>query len=259
MASNDLLIKAASGLEKFMLGAQTQSIKDSTVAQVSAAIYYQSQVMANFVSNPKVHSKFSSIVFNQIKNDFGAYIDAQARIKPRSLHHVYEWKKAGSSSARLFKLKKISQIGFSVQFDYEFTMSKSSVPSSNSKKRYVFANKASVMEAGMPIKIAPRSAERLVFEHNGYTVFMPKGASVTVRRPGGSGVKNSFYLYYSRFFGGNLVNESIRKSGFHKIFGGAIAKSLNLPSDIKRVKYSFSPNTVRAQSISAIESAIGAI
>ena len=72
-------------------------------------------------------------------------------------------------------------------------------------------------------------------------------------------IKNSFYLYYSRFFGGNLVNESIRKSGFHKIFGGAIAKSLNLPSDIKRVKYSFSPNTVRAQSISAIESAIGAI
>ena len=70
------------------------------------------------------------------------------------------------------------------------------------------------MERGEAIQIAPRSAERLVFEIDGMTVFMPKGASVTVKRPGGVSVKNSFDLLYSRYFSGQLINETIKKSGF---------------------------------------------
>ncbi len=35
--------------------------------------------------------------------DFGNYIDALARSKPKSLHHVYEWQRAGNKTARLFK------------------------------------------------------------------------------------------------------------------------------------------------------------
>ena len=37
-----------------------------------------------------------------------------------------------------------------------------------------------------PLVIRPKNAERLVFEIDGETVFMPKGKSVTVRRPGAS-------------------------------------------------------------------------
>ena len=55
------------------------------------------------------------------------------------------------------------------------------------------------------------SSERLVFEIDGETVFMPKGQSVTVKRPGGSAATNQFTLAHSRFFSGRLVNESIKK------------------------------------------------
>lgn len=256
MNSSTLVVQAASGLERLMAGTKGKTIKESMVAQVSASIYYQSNVMANLVSSKKIQDKFSSVIFKQIQEDFGQYIDSQARTKPKSFHHVYEWKKAGDPSSRLFKLDMISSDGFSFRFNYKFLDSKSAVPSQFKKRRHVFANKAAIMEAGNPLVISPRNSQRLVFESNGYTVFMPIGASVTVRRPGGGSVKNSFSLQYSRFFSGQLVNNSIKKSGFQKIFGAAAAKALRLPSDVRRVKYSFSPNQIRAQSIAAVESSV---
>jgi len=109
----------------------------------------------------------------------------------------------------------------------------------------------------MPVVIRPRSAERLVFEVNGYTVFMPKGAPVTVTKPGGTRVKDSFKMAYKQFFTGNLVNLSIKKSGFQRMFNSSISKALSIPIDIKRVKYSFSANTVRGQANFALTSAFG--
>jgi hypothetical protein len=86
---------------------------------------------------------------------------------------------------------------------------------------------------------------------------MPKGATVTVRRPGGAGVKNSFAMTYNRFFTTNLVNLSIQKSGFQKMFNSSITKALRLPAEIKRVKYSFNPNSLSMQADAALTSAFG--
>jgi hypothetical protein len=105
--------------------------------------------------------------------------------------------------------------------------------------------------------IRPKNAERLVFEYEGETVFMPKGKSVTVRRPGGSSATNQFSLAHSRFFSGRLVNESIKRSGFQKIFNSSMTKALRVPSDIKRVKYSFSANTIRSQADAALAASFG--
>jgi hypothetical protein len=113
------------------------------------------------------------------------------------------------------------------------------------------------MEKGEPLIISPRSSKRLVFSMDGVTVFMPEGASVTVRRPGGPSVKNSFGLHYSRFFSGELVNNSIKKSGFQKMFNSSISKALGVPSNIKRVQYSFSPNYIRSQADMALTQAFG--
>lgn len=260
MDSSALLLQAASGLERFMTGTKTTSLKDSTVAQISAAVFYQSNVMAKLVSDKDVQRKFTKVIFQQIEKDFGAYIDSQARSKPKQLHHVYEWKKVGNPSARLFNLKMIDEYQFSFRFTYEYKDSKSFVPNNISKRRHVFKNKAAIMEAGIPLTIAPRAAERLVFESSlGGITFMPKGASVTVRKPGGVAVKQSFETYYKIFFKGNLVNLSIKKSGFQKIFGAATAKAMGLPSGIKKVSYSFSPNTVRSQAELAVRSAMGMV
>ena len=70
-------------------------------------------------------------------------------------------------------------------------------------------------------------------------------------------VKNQFKLQYSRWFSGNLVNLSIRKSGFQQVFNSAITKSLKLPTPIKRIQYSFSPNSIQAMADSSLEVAFG--
>lgn len=231
--------------------------KSSLVAQISAAIYYKAHVMDKIMTSKPLQNKFKQMIFDQVNKDFSDYIDAQARVKPKQFHHVYEWKRIGEMSARLFKLKEINTNEFSLKLTYEFQPSKSFVPTGKGKHRHVFVNKASVMEAGMPVRIAPRAAERIVFETSGYVVYMPKGASVTVRRPGGASVKNSFKMTHMRFFTSNLVNVSIKKSGFQRMFNLAMTNALKLPSSIKRVSYSFSPNTVRSQADIKLTAAFG--
>jgi hypothetical protein len=252
-----MLIQAASGLERMMHSNQNGPLKDSTVAQISAYVYYEASVMSKLTSSKKFQDLFSKTMFDQINLDFGNYIDALARSKPKSLHHIYEWKKAGNKTSRLFKLNKTTQTGLSFGINYEFLPSKSMVPSSSRRRSHMFANKASVMEKGKPLIIRPKSAERLVFEIDGETVFMPKGASVTVRRPGGSAATNQFTLAHSRFFSGNLVNSSIKKSGFQRLFNSSITKALGVPQNIKRVQYSFSANSIRSQADAALALAFG--
>ena len=255
-----MLMQASSGLERLMAGNRDGVLKDSTVAQISAYLYYNANVIAKLTSNKQFQSMFSETIFNQIQKDFGEYIDAKARTSPRSLHHVYEWKKVGNKGARLFELSLMSQDGLSFRIGTSFKPSRSLVPlSGGTKRRHVFINKASVMEAGVPLKISPKNATRLVFESDGETVFMPKGASVVVKRPGGPGVKNQYFLAHSRFFTGQLVNQSIKNSGFQRIFNAGMAKALSLPSGIKKVQYKFSPNLVRSQADSALAAAFGGV
>ena len=252
-----MLIQASSGLERMMHANQNGPLKDSTVAQISAFVYYEAAVISKLTTNKAFQRAFTKIIFDQINTDFGAYIDSLARTRPKSLHHVYEWKKTGNKSARLFKLNKISDDGLSFRINYDLLPSRTMVPTSEGKRRHMFINKAEVMEQGNPLVIRPKNAERLVFEYNGETIFMPKGASVTVKRPGGSGARNQFSLAHSRFFSGRLVNESIKRSGFQKIFNSSMTKALMVPSDIKKVQYSFSANTIRSQADSALTLAFG--
>ena len=242
-----------------MAGSAPGVLRDSTVAQISAFLYYEASVLSKLTTNAEFKNLFKTTIFNQIEKDFGEYVDAQARSKPRSLHHVYEWGKVGVPSSRLFKLSKQDTEGLSFKVNYDFNISKSSVPSKNKKqkKKYIFANKALVMETGMPVVIRPRSAERLVFELDGETVFMPKGTSVTVKRPGGAQATNQFSLSYGRFFGGQLVNSSIKSSGLQRIFNSKMTKALDVPMNIKKVQYSFSPGKIRTQADASLQSAFG--
>lgn len=253
MESNALLIRAASGFEKLMSSTPVGAVlKDSTVAQVSAAIYYQSNVLANIMSSKKMSNIFSTLIFDQAEKDFGSYIDAQANIKRKQFHHVYEWDKAGNKAARLFKLNKINVQDMSFSISYDFLPSRSMVPAENSKRRHVFVNKASVMEEGVALKISPRHAERLVFSIDGNMVFLKPGQSVVVSKPGGVGVKDSFKTIYRLYFKGNLISESIKRSGFAGALMAELRKSLNLPAYIKRISYSFSPGMVARDARAAV-------
>lgn len=253
-----MLIQAASGLERLMAGTKGEVFKDSTVAQISAYVYYNAHVISKLTANKQFQSRFTKVIFEQIDKDFGEYIDSLARSRPKSLHHMYEWKRAGSKSARLFELKLASQEGLSFKINYSFKPSKSFVPSnSNSKRRHVFVDKARIIEKGIPLVVSPRYSERLVFESDGVTIFMPKGKSVKINRPGGRAATNQFSLAHGRFFSTQLVNNSIKRSGVQRMFSAGMAKALKLPTNIKRVQYSFSPNLIRSQADSSLASAFG--
>jgi len=253
-----LLVQAASGLEKLMVGSGDGVLKDSTVAQISAAIYYQANVLSQVTTNNGFEALFAKTLFNQINKDFGLYIDAQARMKPKALHHVYEWDDTGNSTKRLFRLSRKMSNGLSFQIGYKFILSKTAPVKTRNQKRYVFKNKASIMEQGIPVIITPRTpGGRLVFEYMGEPMFMPKGASVTVQRPGGRAATHQFKLHYAKFFTGDLVNLSIKKSGFQRLFNSSMTKALRVPSDIKKVKYSFSPNTIMTQADNALTESFG--
>jgi hypothetical protein len=256
------LLQAASGLERFMTTpTQAGALKDSTVAQVSAFLYYQANVAAKLTSSTAFQELFKKTIFNQVNQDFGRFIDSQARTKPKSLHHVYEWNKVGDSTARLFKLNRLGGLGLSFKIDYELMLSKTSVPSKNRSQRskYIFSQKAAIMEKGMPLIISPKSAERLVFEVDGNVVFMPKGKSVTVKSPGGTASTNRFNLAYSRYFSGPLVSNSIKASGFQSLFGAKFKQAMKVPSSIKKVQYTFSPGTIRSQAEDALIKQFGGV
>lgn len=260
MATEAMALQAASGLVNLMAGQPISgAIKDSTVAQISAAIFYKTNVLAKLTSNLAFQNTFSKTLFNQINKDFGEYVDAKARTSPKSFHHVYEWGKPGVKEARLFKLNKLAQDGLSFKLNYELLDSKSFVPSENSNHRHVFVKKAFIMEQGKSVVISPRKSERLVFDINGYTVFMPKGQSVTVNKPGGVATKNSFISSYKYFFTGQLVNMSIKKSGFQRLFNSAMTRALTVPVQIKTVKYKFSPNSVASEADAAILAAFAGV
>lgn len=259
MDSSTALVQAASGLQKLMAGSQPGVLKDSTVAQISALLYYQSTVVAKLTKNKAFINKFNKTMYDQIALDFGLYMDAKARTQPKQHHHLYEWKKVGNRNQRLFDLRQIKSEGLGFKIGYEFNQSKSLVPTKKGKHRHVFANKAMVMEEGNPVVIRPRNSERLVFDVNGYTVFMPKGKSVTVNKPGGAGTKNSFTVSYNYFFKSRLVSESIKKSKFQNVFSAAMTKSLKAPAQVKKVQYKFSPNTLSIQADQALTLAFGGV
>lgn len=262
MANDGMLMQAASGLEKLMVGSRTSGpVKDSSVAQISAFLYYQANVLSKLRTNEAFHNLFKTTIFNQINKDFGLFIDAKARSNPRSLHHVYEWNKVGNPSARLFMVYKTDTSGLSFNVRYKFLDSKSFVPTKNikSKNKYRFAKKAEVMESGMPVVVYPKSAQRLVFTIDGIAVFMPKGEPVRIKSPGGKAASHKFQLAYAQFFSGQLVNDAIKKSNFQQIFNSKMMNALSVPVSIKRVRYSFAPNAIRTEADTALTRAFGGV
>ena len=125
------------------------------------------------------------------------FIDANARVNPAMLQHVYEWEQAGSPNARLFDINyRSTKNGISV--GATFRQSSSVKPGS-----YVpFYDKARIMEQGIPVTIVPTRAKALRFETEDGTVFT-KGP-VTVTNPGGDyaagGLENAIDTFINQYF-----------------------------------------------------------
>jgi hypothetical protein len=123
----------------------------------------------------------------------GEYIDSKARMNPNELHHIYEWKRVGNKSARLFNIN-VNATKYSITFNGRFYQSKSS----SSESGQIFANKAEIMENGISVIVSPKNSNVLAFEDNGETVFTTN--SVRISHPGGTEVEGSFGRTMEEFF-----------------------------------------------------------
>lgn len=234
-----------------------------SISKIAASIYYQAASLEYLVNSARAQKAVTTKIYNRISKDFGNYVDMQARSYTSRLHHVYEWKRVGNPAARLWQLNFVPGSGYNMEINYSFRQSRTNVPNAHSLKKYVFKEKARIMEFRIPVTIRPRSAAgRLVFENqDGKTVVLPKGRSVRVTKPGGANAFQGFARTHERFFNSGMVNESIEASGVKESLTRAAKRAADVPSAISsRVVVSrISPNAVKALAASAAQSEAGRI
>lgn len=148
------------------------------------------------------------------------YIDANARINPETLHHIYEWHQTGSPKARLFDIDfTVSKIG--IVFTSKFKQSTSIKNGSN----VPFYDKASIMERGAAVTIKPKRSKVLAFEVDGVEVFTPN--QVTVNNPGGN-TEGQFTKAINEFFSIYFRQSFLTASGLKQYFNNPVVFKKNL-------------------------------
>lgn len=167
----------------------------------------------------------------QVIEALGHYIDVNAKMNPKALHHVYEWYQTGSPSARLYDIDFIvNKNGLSLFSN--FKQSRSVSTDSNAP----FVNKAKIMEEGTPVVIKPKKSSVLAFESGSQTVFTRK--PVTVRDPGGDEVQGSFEQVFDEFMLRYFKQSFIRASGLYDYISRptAFKKDIRSGSKVGRSK-----------------------
>ena len=136
------------------------------------------------------------------------FVDANAKMDPMSMHHVYEWGKVGMASKRLFEVTHtVSNLGLSIKSDFKQSTSikqGSLVP---------FYNKARIMEYGQPVVIKPRNASVLSFNVGGEQIFTKN--PVNVSNPGGDWVQGSYEKTFDNFMNYYFKQTFLRASGIY--------------------------------------------
>ncbi len=138
----------------------------------------------------------------------GQYIDVNAKGNPKALHHVYEWYRTGSPSARLFDIDHlVTNKGLSLfsNFRQSRTMS--------SDANAPFYDKAKIMEQGKIVIVKPKNNGVLAFESGGETVFTKK--PIVIRNPGGNEVTGSYEDVFDEFMLKYFRQSFIRASGLY--------------------------------------------
>ena len=154
--------------------------------------------------------EFLNTLGPKVAEQASQFIDANARVDYKSLHHIYEWSQTGNPSARLFDMKvTVRNLGLS--FTSGFSQSKSVKDGS----RVPFANKAMIMESGRSVTIEPRFADSLRFEVGGEVVYTKK--PVVVDNPGGE-TKGQFSNVFDMFFAQYFSQAFLRSSGLKYYF-----------------------------------------
>ena len=158
--------------------------------------------------------KLSKELHRQINRKMIPYINTLANADYGAFHHMYEWRKVGVTSARLFDISRgeANRGKTEVPLILTFRPSKTLVPLTEQQstkgktgkrvsKKHRFIAKAYVMEYGIPVKIKPKGDKKLAFEpgkNAGMLIFTRK--TIKVKSPGGKAVRNSMRWATQQFF-----------------------------------------------------------
>jgi len=150
--------------------------------------------------------QFAENLGKEAIEDLKEFIDANARVSPETLHHVYEWYQSGSPDARLFDLDyEASGGGLSINSTFRQSVSVrngSTTP---------FYNKAEMMENGIPVIIKPVRAQALVFQDDDGSTVFTKGP-VKITEPGGDAVQGSYEKVFDMFFSNYFTQSFLQHS-----------------------------------------------
>lgn len=183
-----------------------------------------------FIDGTKLgQSKFMTNLAKGTIEALKKYIDVNAKMSPGALHHIYEWDRTGSPSARLYAIDYIiNDLGIS--FNSTFTQSRSR----RSGSSVPFYDKARIMENGIPVVIRPRSKSVLAFEDNGEQVFTQ--GPVRVENPGGEQVQGSYEKVFDTFFRSYFSQVFLRATGLIDYLENPKAYKNNLKAGSKQGK-----------------------
>lgn len=190
---------------------------------------------AKELSSAAVLEELANAVFTMSAKSFVKAMNVQAKASPKTYHHIYEWNKVGVDKARLFYLYKDVNSGGRLVIKPGFINSKTTVPIAKEllrpgktgksvSSRYVFKDKASIMESGKPIIY--RTSKNIPMPEDGKLRFVSAGTVIRNYHPGGKQVKGSFEKFYNVWFS-TKVNDVIKRSGIMSSIDAELARVLN--------------------------------
>jgi hypothetical protein len=187
------------------------------------------------LQSKSVLTELSNAVFTMTGKAFIKAMNLEAKANPKKFHHIYEWNKVGTQSGRLFFIYKEHSSGGLLIVKPGFIKSRTIVPvapelSTPGKTgrsvaaRYVFRDKATIMETGKPIIY--RASKNLPIADNGQVRFIAAGTVIKNYNPGGKEVKGSFEKFFHEWYA-TKVEMVISKSGIIKAIDNETAITLN--------------------------------
>lgn len=189
---------------------------------------------------PYNKEQLAKAIFVVAGKDFIKHTHLVAVSNPKAFHHIYEWNKVGKENARLFKLVRSRVSGGKMSISTQFIESRTIVPVSKQlmtpgktgrvvKSKYVFKNKAEIMESGKPVRISPKVSDYLAINGKNGPIFIRKPNSVSVRNPGGKQVKNSFTKLFKEWFRNPAnIEKSLMSCGLLVKLEKELAKELSV-------------------------------
>lgn len=221
-----------------------QVIVDPESIKIAKAKIENKVKQAEFAVSPRAMTEVAKAVFTITARKFIRDISLEASLNPSKYHHLYEWNKIGSPTSKLFIMKRTSVQYGNLVITFEPTKSNTFVPinpkllvggptGKTVSSRYIFRDKAKVMEDGSPVEISSNKI-MVFYSDNPFRdnvedglVFVPAGQSITVRNPGGSETKGALKTFATEWymFKSGMTIQSSRLIGQ---IGNAVAAAINI-------------------------------